>query len=60
MTGNAQMTRWREGLFINHQVVAMMPWKDGKRNGMDWRDYAHQVKSAAFAYKPWQLDAEEM
>ena len=60
MTGNAQMTRWREGLFINHQVVAMMPWKDGKRNGMDWRDYAHQVKTAAFAYKPWQLDAEEM
>ena len=28
--------------------------------GMDWRDYAHQVKSAAFAYKPWQLDAEVM
>ena len=54
------MTRWREGLFINHQVQAMMPWKDGKRNGMDWRDYAHQVKSAAFAYKPWQLDAEVM
>ena len=37
-----------------------MPWKDGKRNGMDWRDYAKEVKSAAFAYKPWQLDAEEM